>query len=139
MMSTMSLAAAPRRDAGLGNLARLFLVAVFAFSAIHKALHFDAAAAEMQALGLPMPALTAALVILVQAAGSILLLIPRTAFAGAALLAGFTVVATVIAHGFWRASDQAFVRELTIFLEHLGIVGGLILAGQPSSRPAAGG
>jgi hypothetical protein len=50
----------------------------------------------MQAFGLPVPALTAALVIAVQAGGSVLLL-PATAPVGAALLAVFTLAATLLA------------------------------------------
>jgi uncharacterized membrane protein YphA (DoxX/SURF4 family) len=75
-------------------------------------------------------------VIAVQAGGSVLLLLPGTAAVGAALLASFTLAATLLAHGFWRAGPETFTRELTVFLEHLGIVGGLMLAGLPCRREA---
>lgn len=112
-------------------VARLLLVCVFVFSAVEKAVHFDAAVREMQAFGLPFPAVTAALVIAVQAGGSVLLLLPGTAVLGAALLSGFTLTATLLAHAFWRAGPDTFTRELTVFLEHLGIIGGLMLAALP--------
>lgn len=124
----------PASVSQLRLFARLLLVAVFVFSAIDKAVHFDAAVGEMQSFGLPVAPLTAALVILVQAGGSVFLLLPRTAPLGAALLAGFTLLATILAHGFWRAGPETFTRELTTFLEHLGIIGGLILAGLSDAR-----
>jgi hypothetical protein len=36
---------------------------------------------------------------------------------------------TVLGHSFWRESGAVYVRELTTFLEHVGIIGGLMLAG----------
>ncbi len=47
--------------------------------------------------------------------------------AAAFLLAVFTVVATIIAHDFWNASPSTFSRVLTTALEHLAIVGGLLI------------
>jgi uncharacterized membrane protein YphA (DoxX/SURF4 family) len=109
-------------------VARVLLVSVFVFSAVSKSLNFADAVGEVQTLGLPAPTFVTILVIVVQAVGSLLLLFQRTAFGGAALLALFTASATVLAHAFWRADGATYVRELTTFLEHLGIIGGLILA-----------
>jgi uncharacterized membrane protein YphA (DoxX/SURF4 family) len=46
---------------------------------------------------------------------------------GAALLAAFTVLATLLGHPFWSLRGEATRRELTTSLEHLAIIGGLIL------------
>lgn len=113
---------------GLLWAARLLLVLIFAFSALDKAVHFDRAVAEMQGFGLPLPRLTAAGVVVVQAAGVILVLLPRGAPIGAALLAAFTLGATLLAHRFWDAGPD-FTMQLTIFLEHMAIIGGLVLLG----------
>jgi uncharacterized membrane protein YphA (DoxX/SURF4 family) len=77
------------------------------------------------------PVVVALAVIATQAVGSVLLFINRAARIGAILLGGFTLVATALAHGFWNQSGPAYARERITFLEHLGSVGGLILAGFP--------
>jgi transmembrane protein len=111
-------------------LARVLLASVFVFSAVEKTLHFPAAVREVEALAvLPAPAVVAVCVILTQAVGSVLLFFRRSAWLGAALLIVFTFTATALAHGFWRENGAAYMRELTTFLEHLGIIGGLIFAG----------
>ncbi len=116
-------------------LARVLLASVFVFSAVTKSLHFPQAMDEVQALGLPAPAVVTVCVILIQMVGSVLLFLHRTAWLGAALLALFTLSATALAHAFWRESGAVYVRELTTFLEHLGIIGGLMLAGIGTRGP----
>jgi uncharacterized membrane protein YphA (DoxX/SURF4 family) len=54
---------------------------------------------------------------------------------GAALLAGFTIVATLLGHRFWLVHGAEARRELTTSLEHLAIVGGLILVGVGALSP----
>jgi uncharacterized membrane protein YphA (DoxX/SURF4 family) len=120
---------AAKRIPALVVVARVLLGSVFLFSAADKALHFSQAVGEVQALGLPAPAVVALSVIVVQAVGVLLLWFQRVAWLGAGLLAVFTLAATVLAHQFWQESGHAYVRELTTFLEHLAIIGGLMLAG----------
>jgi putative oxidoreductase len=109
-------------------LARALLAAVFLFSAFDKATHFAQATAEVNALGLPSPAMVAAVVIIVQLVGALMLIIEPTVRVGAVILGGFTLIATVLAHDFWNHTGPAFARELTTFLEHLGLIGGFMLA-----------
>ena len=45
----------------------------------------------------------------------------------ALLLAGFTVAATLLGHRFWLRRGAEFRLELTTSLEHVAIVGGLLL------------
>lgn len=113
---------------GLGWLARLFLAAPFIGSGLGKAFDFSAATAEAASLGLRPASLMAAAVILVQLAGSGLFLTRRWCWLGAGLLAGFTVVATLIAHPFWHFEGLERVRQTATFLEHLAIVGGFLAA-----------
>ncbi len=84
--------------------------------------------AEVQTLRVPRPAVVTVLVILTQTVGAALLLIDRTVWLGASALALFTLAATILAHPFWRERGGEFRRELTTFLEHLGLVSGLVLA-----------
>lgn len=113
---------------GLGFLSRLFLASPFIGSGIGKLLDMPGAAAEAAALGLQPAALVAAFVIAVQLGGSALILTRRWCWLGAGLLAGFTVVATLIAHSFWRYDGLDRVRQTATFLEHVAIAGGILAA-----------
>ncbi len=116
--------------------ARLALVSTFLVSAVLKALDFPGATAEVRALtGLEPAGLFAALVIVTQLVGSVLVLAGgRWAWIGAGLLAGFTLVATLVAHAFWTKSGVEQVRDLMTFFEHLGLIGGLVLVAGLSAR-----
>ena len=58
-----------------------------------------------------------------------MILMGWAAWAGAAMLAVFTVWATLLAHPFWAHADPTSrMRQRATFLEHLGLVGGLMLA-----------
>lgn len=111
-------------------VARLALVSAFLISGVMKTLDFTNATAEVRALsGLEPAALFAVLVILTQLGGSALVLAGgRWLWLGAALLAGFTIVATVLAHAFWNKSGVERTHDLTTFFEHAGLVGGFLLA-----------
>jgi len=106
-------------------LLRIALVSAFLASGVLKALDFDGATGEVRALsGLEPAALFAVLVI----AGG------RAAWIGAILLAGFTVVATIVAHDFWSKAGVARVRDLTTFFEHAGLCAGLLAVGALEAR-----
>ena len=51
----------------------------------------------------------------------------RAAALGAAALAAFTMLATLIAHAFWRFEGPARSQQTNVFLEHVSIVFGLLL------------
>lgn len=122
----------------LAFAARLALASPFLASGVAKLLDFPGATAETAGLGLPAPALVAALVILVQLGGSALFLVPRWCWLGAGLLAGFTVAATLIAHPFWSFEGPDRARQTAIFLEHLAIVGGFAAAAALAHRRGLG-
>jgi uncharacterized membrane protein YphA (DoxX/SURF4 family) len=107
------------------GLARCGLVTVFVYSGIDKLLHFQAAQHEFADVGLNPAALFVAATIIVQLGASILLF-SRHALWGALLLAGFTVMATLIAHRFWQAPPAQYRDALNAFLEHLGLIGAFL-------------
>jgi transmembrane protein len=117
-------------------VARMLLASAFLFSGTTKGMDFEAAAAEVHALtGSRASSLLAALVIAVQLGGAALLVAGgRAAALGALLLAGFTVVATIVAHDFWAKTGPAAARDATTFLEHAGLVGGFLLVAVLSLR-----
>jgi uncharacterized membrane protein YphA (DoxX/SURF4 family) len=119
-----------------GLTARILLTLPYWWSGIAKALAFDGAVAEARHFGLEPAAAVAALTILVQLGGSALIILNRLSWLGAGALAVFTALATLIAHAFWTLDDPgARQRDMNIFLEHIGLIGGLLLAAAlPSSR-----
>ena len=118
------------RAAWFPHLARLALVAPFLLSGFLKLFDFPGAVAEVRGLtGLEPAALFAALVIATQLGGSAAVLFGgRWAWLGAGLLAGFTVLATLLAHAWWTRTGVDRARDLNIFWEHAAICGGLLLA-----------
>jgi uncharacterized membrane protein YphA (DoxX/SURF4 family) len=107
-------------------LARVMLAAVFLYSGQDKLRHWRASVAEVGNMGLPLPAVFAAATILTQLLGGASLALGLGAAAGAALLALFTIAATVLGHRFWLLHGAAAQQELTTSLEHVAIVGGLL-------------
>ena len=110
-------------------LGRAGLCLAFAYSGIAKLLDFPGAVAEQVHFGLQPAALFAAATITVQLGGSALVLLARgrARALGAVMLAGFTIVATVIGHAFWTMTGIERFQNLNAFLEHAGLVGGFLI------------
>ena len=106
---------------------RVCLSAVFIFSAADKLIHRADAIAELEAVKLPQPALLRRLVIATQLIAGLMVLLGVHARLGALVLAAFTALATAIAHRFWEHEGASRRMQITIALEHLAIVGGLLL------------
>lgn len=108
-------------------LARIFLSAVYLYSAIDKLTHRADSIAELQALKLPNPAQLRWAVIAVQLFGGLTVLLGLWSGWGAALLLGFTALATLLAHRPFDHEGPARRMQFTIALEHLAICGGLLM------------
>jgi len=108
-------------------IARLCLAAVFLYSGIDKLWHWRTSIEEVKSDGLPWPAFFAGATVFTQLVGGILVATGPFAWLGALLLAGFTAVATLVGHRFWLRHGAEFRHELTTSLEHVAIVGGLLL------------
>lgn len=119
-------------------LARAGLCLAYVYSGLAKLIDFPAAIAEQQHFGLQPAALFAAATIAVQLGGSALVLFARGRLAalGAAALAGFTVIATIIGHPFWAMTGMERFHNLNAFLEHAGLVGGFMLIALIALRPS---
>ena len=108
-------------------IVRLCLAAVFLYSAVDKLWHWRSSIDEVRGDGLPWPAAFAGATVFTQLVGGFLVATGFFASLGALLLAGFTVAATLLGHRFWLRRGAEFRRELTTSLEHVAIVGGLLL------------
>ncbi|WP_191059562.1 DoxX family protein [Geminicoccus harenae] len=124
----------------LALVARVAVALPFLLSGIAKLVDFGGATAEIRGLtGLEPAALFALLVIVTQLGGSALLIAGGCyAWVGAAGLAGFTAMATLLAHAFWlKPAAERFLHQ-NIFFEHVSIIGGLALLAILSSRSSRG-
>lgn len=119
---------------------RVLVVVPFVVSGVAKLRDFESAKREVQGLtGVAAPAPLAALVIATQLGGSALVVGGGLAACfGALLLAGFTMVATVLGHAWWRESHSRRVRDANAFWEHVALVGGLACVAILSFHQAAG-
>jgi putative oxidoreductase len=108
-------------------IARVCLAAVFLYSGFDKLWHWQSSVEEVKGDGLPWPAAFAGATIFTQLVGGCLVATGLLAWLGALLLAGFTAAATVIGHRFWLRRGAELRHELTTSLEHVAIVGGLLL------------
>jgi uncharacterized membrane protein YphA (DoxX/SURF4 family) len=117
-------------------IARLCLAAVFLYSGVDKLSHWRSGIEEVKSDGLPWPAAFAGVTVFTQLVGGCLVATGFFAWLGALVLAGFTVAATVVGHRFWLRRGAEFRHELTTSLEHVAIVGGLLLLSLLDFNPA---
>jgi len=106
---------------------RLLLAALFLPAGLSKLTGFEGTVGYITSVGLPLPAVGAAIAIVVEIAGSLALIAGFQTRIAAAVLALFTLVATFFFHAFWAAApDQAFVQQL-MFFKNIAVVGGLLV------------
>ncbi|WGF90276.1 DoxX family protein [Marinivivus vitaminiproducens] len=113
----------------------LLLTLPYWTSGIAKLVDWDGALAEAGHFGLNPAWFVVAATILVQVGGSASVILGRHAWLGAGALGVFTALATLIAHPFWQIADpmQRF-HDRNTFLEHVGLIGGLMSAAILSHR-----
>lgn len=110
-------------------IARLLLVGAYLLGGIVKATDWQAAVAEQAHFGMNPPALWAALTIAIEIVGPLLILSGRLVWLGAGMLGVFTLLAAITANAFWTmpAGQERFMAT-NAFFEHVGLIGGFVLA-----------
>ena len=108
-------------------LALLALCAAYLQGGFDKATDFAGAVAENRHFGLEPAAPLAILTIVVELGASLLILTGIQRWAGALVLAGFTLMATLVANRFWEMAQPARFMAENGFFEHIGLVGGFVL------------
>ncbi len=120
-----------------GFLARLALVGAYLLGGIVKASDWTAAVAEQTHFGMSPPALWAALTIVVEIVGPLLILSGRLVWLGAGMLGVFTLFAAITADAFWAMpAGQELFMATNAFFEHLGLIGGFVLAAMVAEMEA---
>lgn len=136
-MNTPTLIARLLGARRFATVAAVLLTLPYWTSGIAKLFDLGGALGEARHFGLEPAALVVALTIAVQIGGSLLVIIGRKAWLGAGALGIFTAAATLIAHPFWQVADpMARFHERNTFLEHVGLMGGLMLAAILQERKA---
>jgi putative oxidoreductase len=111
----------------LNFIGRLLLAALFLPAGLSKLTGFEGTVGYIASVSLPMPTVAAAAALAVEILGSIALIIGFQTRIAAAVLAVFTLVASVFFHAFWAAApEQAFVQQL-LFFKNIGVIGGLLV------------
>lgn len=111
----------------LNFIGRLLLAALFLPAGLSKLSGFEGTVGYISSVGLPLPTVAAAVALTVEILGSIALIVGFQTRIAAAVLAVFTLVASVFFHAFWAvAPEQAFVQQL-LFFKNIGVVGGLLV------------
>jgi uncharacterized membrane protein YphA (DoxX/SURF4 family) len=110
-------------------LARLSLVGAYLLGAFVKLADWPAAVAEQAHFGMHPPAIWAALTVAVELIGAVLVLSSRLVWLGAGMLSVFTLSAAFTANAFWSMPPgTARFMATNAFFEHVGLIGGFVLA-----------
>lgn len=107
--------------------ARVVLTFVFWGAGISKIVDYQGTLAEMSHFGLQPAAVFAPAVIAVLLTGSVLVILNRAAWLGFGMLATFTALTIPIAHPFWALEGQQKVMEFHFVVEHISLIGGLMV------------
>jgi uncharacterized membrane protein YphA (DoxX/SURF4 family) len=116
------------RSRAASLIGRILLTFPFWLSGLMKLSNWQATLGEMSHFNLNPPAAFGAATVATQLIGSALILWGPYAWLGAGMLAVFTVLTIPIAHNFWAMSGQQATLEMYTAIEHVALIGGLMLA-----------
>lgn len=120
---------------GTALAARAALASAYLIGGIAKLSDFPAAVAEQAHFGLQPAQVWAVLTIVVELAGSVLVITGRLVWLAAGALSVLTAVAMLVANDFWAQQGHDRFMALNAFFEHLGLIGGFALAAILAQRP----
>ena len=107
-------------------LARILLAALFIMSGFGKIGGFEGTAGYIASKGLPMSQVLAALTILVELGGGLLLLFGWKARWAALALAVFTLLAAFLFHNYWTYPAEQRMAQYLNFWKNMAMAGGML-------------
>lgn len=113
------------RDTGI-LIARIFLGAIFVQSGFGKLAGLAGFTAYLAKMGVPMASTVAPFAASVEFLGGVAILAGAWTGLAAALLIGFTVVGTLLAHRFWAAPVEQYTLQNLQFMKNVAIIGGFL-------------
>ena len=111
----------------LFTFGRVLITFMYWYAGIGFLLNFTGAVDQMRALGLEPAAVIAALTIVVELVGSLLIIEGRLAWLGAGMLGVFTLASIPLVHDFWNMTGLDATQAKLESEEHLTVIGGLIM------------
>jgi transmembrane protein len=121
-------------------LARIVLTFPFWGSGLSKLIDFSGGMAEMAEFNLRPTVLFNAVVVTTLLLGALSIIFNRWTWLGAGALAVFTLLTIPIAHDFWNHQGREALMDFFFAVEHIGLIGGLMLVAilsRRSIRPVA--
>jgi uncharacterized membrane protein YphA (DoxX/SURF4 family) len=109
------------------TVSRVALVSAFLIGGIQKFVDFPGAIAEQAHFGLEPAWMWAGAAVVVEIAGSAVVIFGRWVWLGAGGLGVLTAVAMLTANDFWAKTGHDRFLAVNAFFEHLGLIAGLVL------------
>jgi putative oxidoreductase len=107
-------------------IGRLAVAALFLPAGIAKLSNLSGFTAMLASKGVPFPDLVAVAGVAVEVLGPVALILGVVPRVTALLLIAFTLVASLLSHGYWAFPEEARQAQQTQFFKNLAIVGGLL-------------
>jgi len=108
-------------------IARILLAAVFLFSGLEKATHYQRTLAEFERESIPLRPASVIFTITLHIVAPLCLIAGWLVTEMALALAVFTVAATIAVHHFWTMTGDERLARTRIALSNLAVIGGLLL------------
>lgn len=108
-------------------VARVLLVGLFIIFGYQKLIHFGGTIGYMQKLELPLPSVTAAIVVLMEFFAGLAIVLGFFTRPIALMMAIYTLGTAIIGHPFWTASGPEHFAAEVGFYKNISIIGGLLL------------
>ena len=115
-----------QRDALL-LVARILMMLLFVLFGWEKLTDFSGTSTYMAAEGLPLPAVTAAVVILMEFFVGLAIVLGFWTRPLALLLALYTLGTALVGHRYWTMAGAEHMANMINFYKNLSIIGGLLL------------
>lgn len=110
----------------LSLIGRVLLAIMFLLAGISKVGGFAGTSGYIASKGLPMPDVLTALTIAVEIGCGLALIAGYCTRWAALILAGFTLVASVIFHNYWDLPAAQQMTQQLMFMKNIAVTGGLL-------------
>ncbi len=110
----------------LSLIGRVLLAIMFLLAGISKVGGFAGTSGYIASKGLPMPDVLTAITIAVEIGCGLALIAGYCTRWAALILAGFTLVASVIFHNYWDLPAAQQMTQQLMFMKNIAITGGLL-------------
>jgi putative oxidoreductase len=109
----------------LDTVARIMIATLFIYSGFNKLMDPASVATRLSNVGFPLPTIVAYLTIAIEIGVPIAVIAGYRILLSCAVLAGFTLLASVLFHQFWAVEQAQQTGQLAQFMKNVAIIGGL--------------